>query len=234
MIEFIPYTKLRAEQLNQAFGSKVDKKEDYDLYPNADKDKLSGISVGATKNASDAHLLDRRNHTGTQSIDSVDGLQDALNSKADSSSLKAVATSGKYSDLTDKPTIPDVIQSATPAELSDGSETAQRTYAPIAFYDAAAFKVLVSSATIGLDLGAGNNFTLDLTHNAILANPTGAKSGQSGTIYISHSGENTLSFGSAWEFIGGVPELGDGSNADVLTYQVVSPTKLLAVMRSVG
>ncbi|WP_281915021.1 hypothetical protein [Caldimonas thermodepolymerans] len=49
----------------------------------ADKAKLDGIEAGATANASDAYLLARANHTGTQAIGTVAGLQDALDSKAD-------------------------------------------------------------------------------------------------------------------------------------------------------
>ncbi len=44
----------------------------------ADKTKLNGIATGATKNATDAHLLNRANHTGTQPISTVEGLQAAL------------------------------------------------------------------------------------------------------------------------------------------------------------
>lgn len=41
--------------------------------------KLNGISTGATANISDATLLDRTNHTGTQAISTIIGLQTALN-----------------------------------------------------------------------------------------------------------------------------------------------------------
>lgn len=50
-------------------------------YPQADKDKLAGIASGATANSSDATLLDRANHTGTQAVSTVSGLQDALDDK---------------------------------------------------------------------------------------------------------------------------------------------------------
>ncbi|MNQ15583.1 hypothetical protein D3C85_285560 [compost metagenome] len=44
----------------------------------ADKDKLDGIASGATANSSDATLLGRANHTGTQAISTVTDLQMAL------------------------------------------------------------------------------------------------------------------------------------------------------------
>lgn len=44
--------------------------------------KLDSIQHGATANSTDTHLLDRQNHTGTQAIETVEGLQAALDSKA--------------------------------------------------------------------------------------------------------------------------------------------------------
>lgn len=44
--------------------------------------KLDGIAVGATANQTDAFLLSRANHTGTQAISTVSGLQAALDAKA--------------------------------------------------------------------------------------------------------------------------------------------------------
>ncbi len=48
----------------------------------ADKTKLDGIASGATANDTDANLKDRANHTGTQAISTVTGLQSALDAKA--------------------------------------------------------------------------------------------------------------------------------------------------------
>jgi len=48
----------------------------------ADKTKLNGIATGATANQADAHLLNRANHTGSQAIGTVTGLQAALDGKA--------------------------------------------------------------------------------------------------------------------------------------------------------
>lgn len=54
------------------------------------KAKLDGIANGATANSSDSFLLNRSNHTGTQSASTISG-------------LATVATSGLYSDLSGKP-----------------------------------------------------------------------------------------------------------------------------------
>ena len=59
-------------------------------YTSTEKTKLAGIATGATKNASDADLKNRANHTGTQAANTINGLAD-------------VATSGSYNDLSNKP-----------------------------------------------------------------------------------------------------------------------------------
>ena len=46
-----------------------------------DKTKLDGIEAGSTQNSTDATLLARANHTGTQAISTVSGLQTALDGK---------------------------------------------------------------------------------------------------------------------------------------------------------
>ena len=46
-----------------------------------EKTKLAGIAAGATANQTDAYLLSRANHTGTQAIATVTGLQTALDGK---------------------------------------------------------------------------------------------------------------------------------------------------------
>lgn len=55
----------------------------------ADKVKLNGVAAGATANNTDAHLLNRTNHTGSQAISTVSGLQAALDAK--SASLDSVS-----------------------------------------------------------------------------------------------------------------------------------------------
>jgi hypothetical protein len=48
----------------------------------SDKSKLDGIQAGASANSTDAYLLDRANHKGSQTISTVSGLQGALDAKA--------------------------------------------------------------------------------------------------------------------------------------------------------
>lgn len=51
------------------------------IFTATERTKLSGIATGATANSSDATLLARGNHTGTQAISTVSGLQTALDAK---------------------------------------------------------------------------------------------------------------------------------------------------------
>ncbi len=66
-------------------------------YTTTEKTKLSGIASGATANSSDATLLARANHTGTQAISTVSGLQTALDAKEAAANKDA---SGGYAGLT--------------------------------------------------------------------------------------------------------------------------------------
>lgn len=56
----------------------------------SDKTKLDGIAAGATANSSDATLLNRDNHTGTQEMSTITGLEDALSNKADATHSHAI------------------------------------------------------------------------------------------------------------------------------------------------
>jgi len=53
----------------------------YKQYSATDKTKLAGVASGATANSSDATLLARANHTGTQAISTVVNLQTELDGK---------------------------------------------------------------------------------------------------------------------------------------------------------
>jgi hypothetical protein len=58
-------------------------------FTDAEATKLDGIEDGATANQTDAFLLARGNHTGTQAIATVDGLQTALDGKDPAGSAAA-------------------------------------------------------------------------------------------------------------------------------------------------
>lgn len=64
-------------------------------FTDAEKTKLSGITSGATVNATDAQLRDRTTHTGTQAISTVSGLQTALDLKLESASIANFETTAQ-------------------------------------------------------------------------------------------------------------------------------------------
>lgn len=65
----------------------------YKQFSSTEKTKLSGIATAATANSSDATLLARANHTGTQSADTVvDGSTNHVFTAADDTKLTGVAT----------------------------------------------------------------------------------------------------------------------------------------------
>lgn len=73
--------------LPAALDNKVDKVTGKGLsqedFTTANKNKLDGIAAGATANQTDAHLLNRANHTGTQDMSTITGLTAALDGKVD-------------------------------------------------------------------------------------------------------------------------------------------------------
>jgi hypothetical protein len=73
--------------LQPALDGKVDKVAGKGLstedYTTVEKEKLSGIANGATANQTDTYLLNRVNHSGTQPISTVTGLQPSLDTKVD-------------------------------------------------------------------------------------------------------------------------------------------------------
>ena len=83
--------------LQAALDGKVDAAPGMGLseasFTTAEKNKLAGVSAGATANATDAQLRDRATHTGTQAISTVAGLQSALDARPTGAALSGVSPS---------------------------------------------------------------------------------------------------------------------------------------------
>lgn len=116
---------------------------------------------------------------------------------------------------------------ATPAEFAGNA--AGKVLTTDAVWGAAAFAALTDAVTTQIDLGTAINFTWATGGNRTLANPTGATPGQQGMIDITKGGTHTLSFGSAYAFVGGAaPTLSGGSGTrHVLSYTVLGDGKVL-------
>ena len=92
---------------------------------------------------------------------------------------------------------------------------------------------LTSGTTITPDFAASCNFTVTLGHNATIANPSNLTAGQSGSIFLVQdgTGSRTASWGSYWDWAGGVaPTLTSSANGvDRIDYIVRSSTSIHAV-----
>lgn len=91
------------------------------LMSSADKTKLGQIPANATANQTDGYLLDRANHTGTQSIATVTDLQTELNKKLETVTINTVVgLSDALADKADAADIPDV--SALTTRVDDAED----------------------------------------------------------------------------------------------------------------
>lgn len=112
-----------------SYNDLTDTPDPYEL-PTASATVLGGVKVGAgltitdgvlaTTGGGKADAVDWGNITGT--LSNQTDLKNALDAKADTSSLATVATSGSYTDLSNQPTIPTKV-----ADLSDGANYVNRT-----------------------------------------------------------------------------------------------------------
>ena len=92
---------------------------------------------------------------------------------------------------------------------------------------------VASAATITLNFNDSNNYEIDLGHTATIANPLNCTAGQSGSIFITQdaTGSRVVSWGSYWDFAGGVaPVLSTAAlSTDRIDYIVHSATSIHAV-----
>jgi hypothetical protein len=91
---------------------------------------------------------------------------------------------------------------------------------------------LTFGSTITPNFSSGNIFTVTLTGNATLANPSNLVAGQCGQIFLTQdsTGSRTLAYGSEWNFPGGTtPALTTTAGAtDVLSFCSWSSTQVAA------
>lgn len=95
---------------------------------------------------------------------------------------------------------------------------------------------LTNGATVTPNFALANNFSLTLTGNSTLSNPTNIVAGQSGVIAVTQdaTGSRTLAFGSYWKFAAGAaPSLTTAAaSVDDLAYYVESSTRI--VVKALG
>ena len=92
---------------------------------------------------------------------------------------------------------------------------------------------LTSGATVTPDFATSNNYSLTLDQNLTIANPTNLTAGQSGSIFLVQdgTGSRVASWGSYWDFAGGVAPVltTTASSIDRVDYVVRSSTSIHAV-----
>ncbi len=97
-------------------------------------------------------------------------------------------------------------------------------------WSAAAEVTLTDAATIAVDFSTFINAVVTLGGNRAMGNPTNEKVGQSGVIRIVQdgTGSRTLSYGTDWEFAGGVaPVLSTVASAqDLLFYHIIAADRI--------
>lgn len=94
------------------------------LMSSADKTKLGQIPANATANQTDGYLLDRANHTGTQSIATVTDLQTELNKKLETVTINTVVgLTDALADKADAADIPDVSDLTTRVDDAEDAIT---------------------------------------------------------------------------------------------------------------
>lgn len=130
---------------------------------------------------------------------------------------------------------------AVPTEITDaegwtGTNTA-KFISPRRLFSLAANVTVAYAATVTLDLATGINFKIGaLTGALLLANPTNAKSGQSGKIKLPQdaTGGRIISYGSNWRFASGKAVSGVLSTAansiDHLSYFVEDDGTITATL----
>jgi hypothetical protein len=119
------------------------------------------------------------------------------------------------------------IDSLAIASASDfRSDTASKILPVQSVWDSAEYVVVTYASSTTLNFNSGFNFSISLTGNITLSNPTNAKPGQSGIIYLQQDGTGgrTTTFGSNFKFSNGVAPAFDtaASRVNIITYSVVT------------
>lgn len=124
--------------------------------------------------------------------------------------------------------------SAQTGAIYRGSPTSVVALTPDEVWDAMAEVTLTDAATIAVDMSTGFDFTVTLTDNRTLGNPTNVKVGQKGRFRIVQdgSGSRTLAFAANYEFAGGSAiVLSTAINAqDIIYYDCISATRILLTL----
>jgi hypothetical protein len=113
------------------------------------------------------------------------------------------------------------------------ANTADKIIETDSLWSAAEAVALTDASSIAVDLSSAWNFTLTITANRTLANPTNAKVGQSGFIRVTSSGNNTLDKGNGWLSTTSFPISINNGAVKYLYYSVASLDPLAVVITGI-
>jgi hypothetical protein len=180
----------------------------------AAKTKLDGIAAGATANSSDATLLARGNHTGTQAFSTITGTPTTLSgygitdgfTQAD---VRATPITGFTSGAGTVAATDTILQAI---QKLDGNDAAKL---PITFTPS----TITYASTVDLDMAAlaGQYCTISLTGNLELTALNRAAGRQVTLRLLCDATTRTLTFPAAWVFLGTKPSSLAASKAAVLS-----------------
>jgi hypothetical protein len=179
----------------------------------ADFTKLAGVASGATANSSDATLLARANHTGTQSADTLtDGTTNKAFTATERTKLSGIATAAT-ANSTDATLLARANHTGTQAASTITGSFAQVSQTQ---------QTLTDGASIAWNMASGGNATVTLGGARALANPTNLTAGTTYTLIVKQDGTGgrTLTYGATYKWtFGTAPTLSTAINAiDVLTF----------------
>jgi len=167
----------------------------------APKTKLDGVAIGATANSSDATLLARSNHTGTQAFSTITGTPTTLSGYGitdgfTQANVRATPVAGFTSSAGTVAATDTILQAI---QKLDGNDAAKL---PVTF----TASTITYASTVDLDMAAlaGQYCTISLTGNLEFTALNRASGRQVTLRLLCDATTRTLTFPAAWDFLGPV------------------------------
>lgn len=91
-----------------------------------------------------------------------------------------------------------------------------------------------SSGFVTIDLHTSLNFTLSVSGNVTIENPTNSVGGKCGEIVITMTDDGVVSWENNWDFLNTIPEIGDDGDIWVISYKVLNSTSVIATANKVA
>jgi len=203
---------------------------------------LTKPEVGASEDTwgakvnTDMDLIDTQMKASANAIVATVAVANAALSRAGGAMTGAITTNSTF-DGVDIATRDAVLTTTTnTANTANTTANAAATLTAVQTFTAGQrgeVTALTDASSIATNLALSNNFSLQLSGNRTLANPTNTVAGQSGSIFITQdgTGSRTLAYGTNFKFVAGTaPTLSTAaSSIDRIDYVVASATQIHAV-----